>query len=100
LGNRPAAFLTFQTARSGGVELPIKQWAVKREYQRRMKRAFDERGIEIPFPHQTVYFGTDKTGAAPAARIAVENAGQGDVGVPPSGTPEPPAGERQGSERS
>ena len=42
--------------------LPIKQWAVRREYQRRMKRVFDERGIEIPFPHQTVYFGTDKTG--------------------------------------
>ncbi len=35
---------------------PIKQWSVRREYHRRMKRAFDERGIEIPFPHRTVLF--------------------------------------------
>ena len=36
---------------------PIKQWAVGREYRRRLKKAFDERGIEIPFPHQTLYMG-------------------------------------------
>jgi small conductance mechanosensitive channel len=38
---------------------PIKQWAVRREFHRRMKRAFDERGIEIPFPHRTVFFGAE-----------------------------------------
>ncbi len=37
--------------------LPIKQWEVAREYNRRLKKAFDERGIEIPFPHRTVYWG-------------------------------------------
>jgi small conductance mechanosensitive channel len=37
--------------------LPIKQWDVGREYQRRVKKAFDEIGIEIPFPHLSVYFG-------------------------------------------
>ena len=37
--------------------LPIKQWEVGREYQRRVKKAFDEVGIEIPFPHLSVYFG-------------------------------------------
>lgn len=42
--------------------LPIKQWAVGREFNRRMKRRFDELGIEIPFPHRTIYFGADKTG--------------------------------------
>jgi small conductance mechanosensitive channel len=36
---------------------PIRQWAVGREYLRRIKHAFDEHGIEIPFPHRTVYFG-------------------------------------------
>lgn len=36
---------------------PIEQWAVGREYRRRLKRAFDEHGIEIPFPHHTVYWG-------------------------------------------
>ncbi len=37
--------------------LPIKQWAVGREYRRRLKKAFDENGIEIPFPHLSVYMG-------------------------------------------
>jgi len=36
---------------------PIRQWMVGREYLRRLKLAFDEQGIEIPFPHRTVYFG-------------------------------------------
>lgn len=36
---------------------PVRQWAVGREYLRRIKLAFDEHGIEIPFPHQTLYFG-------------------------------------------
>jgi small-conductance mechanosensitive channel len=36
---------------------PISQWAVGREYRRRLKKAFDEQGIEIPFPHRTVYWG-------------------------------------------
>lgn len=36
---------------------PIRQWQVGREYLRRIKSAFDNEGIEIPFPHQTLYFG-------------------------------------------
>jgi small-conductance mechanosensitive channel len=36
---------------------PIQQWAIGREYRRRLKKAFDERGIEIPFPHRTIYWG-------------------------------------------
>ncbi|BCO30664.1 hypothetical protein TspCOW1_07670 [Thiohalobacter sp. COW1] len=34
---------------------PIQQWAVGREFRRRLKYAFDARGIEIPFPHRTLY---------------------------------------------
>ena len=67
--------------------LPIKQWQVKREYQRRMKRVFDERGIEIPFPHQTVYFGTDKARHSAAARIALERETEEELrdrGAPPA----------------
>ncbi len=30
---------------------PIQQWTVGREYNRRIKLAFDKAGIEIPFPH-------------------------------------------------
>jgi len=38
---------------------PIEQWTVGREFNRRLKRAFDEQGIEIPFPHRTIYWGED-----------------------------------------
>jgi small-conductance mechanosensitive channel len=38
---------------------PIQQWAIGREYRRRLKKAFDAEGIEIPFPHQTIYWGTE-----------------------------------------
>jgi small conductance mechanosensitive channel len=44
---------------------PIQQWNVKREYLRRLKAAFDRAGIEIPFPHVTVYAGQLKDGGAP-----------------------------------
>jgi small conductance mechanosensitive channel len=37
--------------------LPIEQWAVGREYRRRLKKAFDRENIEIPFPHRTLYMG-------------------------------------------
>jgi len=36
---------------------PIKQWDVGREFQRRVKITFDAEGIEIPFPHRSIYFG-------------------------------------------
>lgn len=36
---------------------PIRQWQVGREFLRRVKYAFDENNIEIPFPHRTLYFG-------------------------------------------
>jgi small conductance mechanosensitive channel len=36
---------------------PIRQWMVGREFNRRIKYAFDEKGIEIPFPHRSIYFG-------------------------------------------
>jgi len=36
---------------------PLKQWFIGREYRRRLKKAFDAEGIEIPFPHRTIYTG-------------------------------------------
>jgi moderate conductance mechanosensitive channel len=47
---------------------PIRQWTVGREYRRRLKYAFDKAGIEIPFPHRTLYWGN--TG---------ENSGEGET---------------------
>lgn len=53
---------------------PIKQWTVGREFNRRMKARFDAEGIEIPFPHQTIYFGEDRSGNAPPVRVASASA--------------------------
>lgn len=36
---------------------PIQQWTVGREFNGRLKKAFDAEGIEIPFPHRTIYWG-------------------------------------------
>lgn len=47
----------------------IQQWNVRREFLKRLKRAFDQRGIEIPFPHLTLYPGVGKDGEAPTLRI-------------------------------
>jgi small conductance mechanosensitive channel len=47
--------------------VPVRQWAVKRELLRRIKNRFDALGIEIPFPHRTVYHRTVEHGAAPPA---------------------------------
>ena len=37
--------------------VPLRQWEIGREFRRRIKKAFDERGIEIPYPHLSVYAG-------------------------------------------
>jgi len=49
--------------------LPLEQWNVKREFLHRLKKAFDEEGIEIPYPHLTVYPGQLKDGSAPPLRV-------------------------------
>ena len=51
---------------------PIKQWRVGREFNRRLKLAFDKKDIEIPFPHRTIYMGLDKKGEAAPLRILSE----------------------------
>jgi small-conductance mechanosensitive channel len=51
---------------------PIKQWSVKREFNRRLKKRFDEMDIEIPFPHVTLYMGQDKQGQAPPMNVSLE----------------------------
>jgi small conductance mechanosensitive channel len=40
---------------------PMERWNVLRELNRRVKKAFDERGIEIPFPHMTLYMGDESS---------------------------------------
>ena len=38
---------------------PGQQWGIGREYRKRLKEAFDKHNIEIPFPHQTIYWGEE-----------------------------------------
>lgn len=52
---------------------PIKQWYVGREFNRRLKMKFDEKDIEIPFPHITLYMGQDKQGQSPPVHVSLEN---------------------------
>ncbi|MEN3793329.1 mechanosensitive ion channel domain-containing protein [Fulvimarina sp. MAC3] len=53
---------------------PGTQWGIGRAYRGIIKRMADERGIEIPFPHMTVWFGEDRQGSAPPIRVADKNA--------------------------
>ena len=46
---------------------PSKQWEISRLIRERIKAAFDERGIEIPFPQQTVWMRMDEQVARAAA---------------------------------
>jgi small conductance mechanosensitive channel len=65
---------------------PIKQWAVGREFNRRMKRRFDELGIEIPYPHRTVYIANEKNDQSATLRVRFE----GDAFPVQSTAQEPP----------
>lgn len=38
---------------------PIKQWEVGREFNKFIKKKFDEKGIEIPFPQRTIHIMND-----------------------------------------
>ena len=52
---------------------PIQQWNVRREFLRRLKAAFDATGIEIPYPHLTIYAGQAKDGSAPPLALKLDN---------------------------
>jgi small conductance mechanosensitive channel len=59
--------------------VPGAQWDVRREYLRRIKKAFDAAGIEIPFPHLTLYPGVPKEGAVPALNVKLVAAPAGQA---------------------
>lgn len=68
--------------------LPGKQWATGRAYNAVIKRIFDERGIEIPYPHQTIYFGEDRKGNAPPIHVKAEPV-DAQLLPEPTGDPDP-----------
>ena len=76
--------------------LPGSQWATGRAYNEIIKEVFDARGIEIPYPHLTLYMGEDKAGKAPPLRVrreggtspeTMQDAPQPDDGAPATGSP-------------
>jgi small conductance mechanosensitive channel len=64
---------------------PIKQWRVGREFNRRLKKALDKHGIEIPFPHRTIYMGDPKKTRPFPLHVSVDQAAV--FGAPENETP-------------
>jgi len=46
----------------------MRQWEVAGELRKRIKKAFDEEGIEIPWPHLKLYFGQGQANEYPACK--------------------------------
>ena len=63
---------------------PGKQWGIGRMYNGYLKTVFDERGIEIPFPQQTIWLGENKDGTTQPFKI--EGPAAQDKGLPPTKT--------------
>ena len=66
---------------------PAEQWSTAREIRRRLKDAFDEHGIEIPFPQRTVWINEAPAVSPPRQQVPVPNvdltpkaAEEGEVG--------------------
>ncbi|HEY5625222.1 MAG TPA: mechanosensitive ion channel family protein [Dehalococcoidia bacterium] len=63
---------------------PTRQWEVMGELRRRLKRRFDEEGIEIPFPHRVMVHEAKSAGLPADVRLA-----RGDDLSPPDMDPGP-----------
>jgi small conductance mechanosensitive channel len=55
---------------------PLEQWNVRRAFLHRLKKAFDAAGIEIPYPHLTLYAGQDKQGQAAPLPLQLQRQGK------------------------
>ena len=67
---------------------PIYQWDVAGEFRRRIKRVFDDEGIEIPFPHVTLYWGSDSETPVPRLMDMREEKNRGPSTGPKPGDPD------------
>jgi len=71
----PPEVLRIDNLGDSGIEIRIlgttkamRQWEVMGELRKRIKKTFDEEGIEIPWPHTKVYFGS----APPPPSVSME----------------------------
>ena len=51
-----------------GETKPMKQWELTGELRKRLKKAFDEEEIEIPWPHLKLFFGESQKGNNPICK--------------------------------
>jgi small conductance mechanosensitive channel len=66
---------------------PIRQWDVGREFLRRIKLAFDANGIEIPYPHRSIFL--DQAALPLAAKLVDRfRAGSTDMQNPHTANPD------------
>jgi small conductance mechanosensitive channel len=52
---------------------PLQQWRVAREFNRRLKQAFEENGITIPFSHLTLWLGNRRAGRPEIISVKLVN---------------------------
>jgi small-conductance mechanosensitive channel len=76
---------------------PGTQWGIGRAYNRLVKLHFDAKGIEIPFPHTTLYFGVGKEGEAPPANVRLMQQNF-DIDGRPGGQPRSGESSREGED--
>ncbi|RCV90440.1 mechanosensitive channel protein [Billgrantia montanilacus] len=76
---------------------PGTQWSTGRAFNRLVKLHFDGKGIEIPFPHTTLYFGVGKEGEAPPANLRVMQQ-PFDINGRPGGQPSSGESSRSGED--
>jgi len=74
--------------------LPGKQLGIQRAFNRLIKNRFDAEGIEIPFPHRTIYFGVDGQGNAPSAHVQLHEPATAREQRPKATLNQQPEGER------
>ena len=65
-GDSNIDFFVFLQANDRTESIILKSELIKRIHER-----FDQEGIELPFPHTTLYFGEDKEGSAPPAHVII-----------------------------
>jgi small conductance mechanosensitive channel len=71
---------------------PGDQWMLGRAYNERVQNRFSAAGIQIPFPHLTLWFGAGKDGTAPPASVALGRRGAGTPPPAADAAPAPEAG--------
>ena len=77
------------------VWVPSQEWfPVRTEIIQQLKELLDKEGIEMPFPHRTIWFGESKTGVKDMLSVAIREV-QTDVGEKQGSVPENRKSERR-----